>query len=378
MVRLAPLVLLCSFALRAQPDVSYPSFSSTAGLHLVGAARVAGSALRLTETSRHTAGAAWLDRKFVVSGGFDTTFQFQITQPGGSGPGADGFAFVLQDSGTNAIGGPGSAGGFALADPARYGKHAGIPQSIAIFFDTFRNPEAGDPSGNYIGIFTAGTPKTVRWPPARLAYTRKLHVHLKDGRVHTARIMFQPPVLAVYLDGAEALSSPVELATVADPRGAAFVGFTASTGNGYENHDILSWSFTRPNVESNMSEVSSDISFLRAACLPERRLCTPETPVVEPTGAGAYHIVLPANVEWGAAIPNPEGRPILIQNARGTVCWDWEALGSRGCNGPVGNAEGKGALISRNRDGRTWFSVDDPTGKFDDNEGYFEFDVTLR
>ena len=83
-------------------------------LRLVGSAELTGKVLRLTPAERHKAGAAWFEAKQIVSSGFTTSFEFQLTQPGGLGPGADGFAFVLQNSGPDALGSPGSAGGFAL------------------------------------------------------------------------------------------------------------------------------------------------------------------------------------------------------------------------------------------------------------------------
>jgi hypothetical protein len=49
----------------------------------------------------------------------------RLTQQGGLGPGADGFAFVLQNSGPNALGSPGLAGGFGLGDFQRYGRAPG-------------------------------------------------------------------------------------------------------------------------------------------------------------------------------------------------------------------------------------------------------------
>ena len=346
-------------------------------LRLVGSAELTGNVLRLTPSERHKAGAAWFEEKQVVSSGFTSSFEFQLTQQGGLGPGADGFAFVLQNSGPDALGSPGSAGGFGLGDLQRYGKAPGIPQSIAIFFDTIRNPEIGDPSGNYIAICTAGRPRQMRWPPPRLAYTRKLPVNLKDRRVHGVRIVYQPPILTVVLDGQTVLTSTVDLSTVVDADGAAYVGFTASTGNGFENHDILNWSL-RPEVSSNISVVSSSIAYLKTACLPDRNLCTPERPKVEESAPGTYHVVLPANLPWGASIPNPSQQPVVVTNAQGLVCWDLAAQGPQGCNGPGGNAAGSGALTQRTNNGRTEFSVDDRTGNFRDNEGYFEFDARIR
>jgi hypothetical protein len=54
-------------------------------------------------------------------------------------------------------------------------------------------------------------------------------------------------VILVYIDDftRPALIAPINLQdTLALPKdGRAFVGFTAATGNAYQNHDILSWSF---------------------------------------------------------------------------------------------------------------------------------------
>src|SRR5579872_2041141 len=143
--------------------VSDPSTQSLARLTLAGSAHREGAVLRLTTAERYQAGAAWLPHKQPVSNAFESTFQFQLTHQGGLGRGADGLAFVLQNSGPSALGGRVSGGCFSLGDSVN-GQTAGIPQSIAIFFDTFRNEEIGDPSDNFLTISTAGTPKDMRWP----------------------------------------------------------------------------------------------------------------------------------------------------------------------------------------------------------------------
>jgi hypothetical protein len=378
------LVTLCAVAYGGDsgPTFVFADFASGSGLSVVGSAQRAGKVLRLTPATEQIAGAAWAGEKQAVGNGFETTFQFQLTEQGGQGHGADGFAFVLQNSGPSAIAGRGGAGGFALGDGFGNRNSPGIPHSIAVFFDTHQNP--GDPSGNYIAVCTNGNIAEMRWPPPRLAYTRKLRVHLKDGKVHTVRIVYKPPILSVFLDQpvAPVLVSTVDLSTVVDAQGRAFVGFTASTGAGFENHDILSWSFSA----GLKAEVSSNIAFMKAACLPDRNLCTPDQVVVDETGPGRYHIVLPANLEWGASIPNPSEHAIVVSNARGTICWDLKNRGADGCSGPAVNvvidgqqADSKpGALISRTKEARTYFSVNDPSGQFDDNEGFVEFDVEVR
>jgi hypothetical protein len=356
----------------------------------VGDAAVSGKVLRLTPARRNQAGAVWFRDKQLLRSGFETTFQFQLTHQDPLFHGTDGFAFVLQNSGPAALGGRGSAGGFGVSDPTNP-RHSGIPWSIAVFFDTCRNKEEGDPSSNYIAIRTNSGPAKMRWPAARLAFTPKLSVHLKDRKVHTARIVFQPPVLSVFLDDSIApeLETAVDLSIVMDQQGCAWVGFTAATGWGSQNHDILTWSFAGTDVSSSTSMVSSDISFSMSACLPDRNLCTPERAIVEHKGA-SYHIVLPANLEWGASIPNPSGLAVVVTNAHGIVCRDLATRRSEGCSGPSGNGAPAGsgflaedalagALIFRTRDGHTWFSVNGRSGvTFKNNEGFYEFGLEIK
>ncbi len=389
--RFAWVAIILSQAGAAHAAIRFDDFASTWGLSLVGDAAVSGRTLRVARAKGDRSGAVWFIEKQPVASGFETTFQFQLTHQGGLGHGADGFAFVLQNSGTEALGGRGSAGGFAVADSTYDHNDKAIPLSFAVFFDTYRNEEERDPSGNYISFCTYGKPADMRWPATRIAFTPNLPTRLKDRNVHTARIPFQPPVLSVFLDHSPApvLESVVDLSIVMDPQGTAWVGFTASTGGGYENHDILNWTFTSTDVSSSLSMVSSHITFLMSSCLPDRKLCTPEKAVVERRAAG-YHVILPGNWEWGASIPFPSGQTISVNNGHGIVCWNGKARGSDGCSGPLGNGppagagflaadSPAGALIMKTRDGRTWFSVNGHSGaEFKTNEGFYEFDLEIK
>jgi len=365
-------ILLSMTIVTAPAAIRFRNFADADGLSLVGDAAVSSQVLRLTPASHDKSGAVWLREKQPVASGFETTFQFQLTGEGGLGHGADGFAFVLQNSGPDALGGRGSAGGFAVSD-GTYRHETGIPWSIAVFFDTYRNRSEGDPSANYIAFRTHGRPNQMHWPAERLAFTPKLRVQLKDRLPHTARIVFRPPVLSVFLDASPkpVLEGAVDLSIVLDPEGGTYVGFTASTGGGYENHDILNWSFGSTQVSSNLSTVDSQISFHMSACLPGRNLCTPERALVEQKGS-LYHVVLPANLEWGASIANPAGRTVEIANAHGIACWDLKDRGSDGCGGPANG------LVMENHGGRTWFSVHGRPGDFKGNEGFYEFDVEIK
>jgi hypothetical protein len=367
-------------------------FGKAEGLELAGSAAIAGTRLRLTRAVVSQAGAAWVREKQSVGNGFETSFEFQLTGQGGLGRGADGFAFVIQNSGPDALAGRGSAGGFALGDGRNNPRTKGIPFSLAVFFDTHRNADLGDPSDNYISIVTSGRPKQLRWPPPRLAFTKQLPFDLKDRAVHEARIVYRPPVLSVYADdlAKPMLVSVIDPSIVVDREGTAWVGFTASTGAGFENHEILNWKFSGgPKTDVSSGFVSSSISFLMASCLPDRSLCTPERATVEAAEGGGFHIVLPANGEWGASMANPGRKSVEVRNAQGTVCWDLQGRGAEGCNGPEGNGRAAGsgflvpdgragALVVMSKNGRTYFSVNDRKGAFGENEGYFEFEVVLK
>src|SRR5260370_34815016 len=110
------IVLALTVSAAACAAIRFEGFGSTQGLGLVGEAAVSGGkVLRLTAARRDRSGAVWCVEKQHVGSGFETTFQFRLTQQGGLGHGADGFAFVLQNAGPAALGGRGSAGGFAVA-----------------------------------------------------------------------------------------------------------------------------------------------------------------------------------------------------------------------------------------------------------------------
>lgn len=267
--------------------------------------------------------------------------------------------------------GRGSSGGFAPGDGWGSPDKPGIPRSVAVFFDTYRNPAENDPSDNYVAVCTNGPIGKMKWPPHRLGVSRKLKIRLKDGKVHEARIRYTPPLLFVYLDDGEpVLRVPVDLRTVTDEAGNVFAGFTASTGNGYEAHEILATAF-KPAIDSSISVVESSISFLKTNCLEGRNLCTPPQPAVEERGPGSYHIVLPADLPDGAEIPNPTGRPIEIKNPQGMVCWDPAA--EDGCS-----AWTAGVIVQQTSNGKTKFTLKPRPGrKPAQQEGFFEFDAKL-
>lgn len=231
-------------------SAAFDGFSGPARLQLLGGASLAGDRLRLTPLAPRCAGAAWTAEKQLVAFGFDTVFTFRLSG------GADGFAFVIQNHGSSSLGPGGSSQGYGDA----YDSAGGIPNSVAVEFDTFRNPENYDLPGDHISVQTNGTGTN----SARHAFSLGAVLapaRLDDGRVHNARIRYVPGTLTIVVDGSAqpALTALVELsATLRLDRGRAWVGFTAGTGGQFQTHDILSWEY-RPLVDEETAD-----AFLRS------------------------------------------------------------------------------------------------------------------
>ena len=74
-------VVLTGIDNHASADIFFSDFSTTAGLNTVSDAQIVDDRLRITPAASYTLGAAWFDEKQSVYGGFQTTFQFQLTDP---------------------------------------------------------------------------------------------------------------------------------------------------------------------------------------------------------------------------------------------------------------------------------------------------------
>jgi Legume lectin domain len=255
-------------------QISFPNFSSVSGLTLNGSAAQAGSVLRLTQNQQGQMGSAFFTTQQTVLGTFSTTFTFQLG--GTSTYNADGFAFVIQNSAANALGPAGCGIGFG-GNPNCTGSN-GIPNSVAVEFDTF--PNTDDPNGNHVSIQSCLTgPNSTDSGTCRIADNPNpmngsgIPVTLADGNPHSVSVSFTPSgsctnttcpgVLDVTLDGNDLFPGapagedtpavpegvPFDIAKIGLNSGNAWVGFTAATGGGDDNQDILSWTFS-PKTQS--------------------------------------------------------------------------------------------------------------------------------
>jgi len=227
--------------------VSYPNFCSSSGLTFAGSAATTNCVLRLTPSAIGQHGAAYSTTPITLgtNATFSTKFQFQFTQTGGIDP-ADGITFVLAANPTG-LGGAGGGIGYA-----------GVDHSVAIEFDTFNNGSNDGNSSNHVAINENGHISDGS------AFGDE-HVHnvygiqscgfsagagcMSNGDVWTVTAAYDGSTLSLSItDPAKGFTDvvytnvPINIAADLGPN-TAFVGFTAGTGSGFENHDILNWSF---------------------------------------------------------------------------------------------------------------------------------------
>lgn len=231
---------------------NFADFSDAGTLTLLGDASItADNRLRLTPAIGSQEGAAWFaaDKPFVGAA-FDTTFQFQLADNFDAPGGSDGFTFIVQNFAPTFL----SGGGGPL------GYHS-LPNSVVVEFDTFQNTDVGDPSHSHISIHTNGTgPNT--WHESLSLGSYNTNPILDDANVHTARITYSSGSMSVYLDDlvTPKLTVALDLANTLDlDAGRAWIGFTSTTGGGYETHDILNWQFDSTTPETTVSIADASV-----------------------------------------------------------------------------------------------------------------------
>lgn len=246
-----------------------------------------GPALRLTPSAARESGAVWYPRKMNVREGFETTISYQISNPSMRcnrlddvntycrSRGADGLAFVLQDSSPVALGLAGGGLGYE-----------GINNSLAVEIDTFFNFDQMDYYENHVAVMTQGRSLNITANHSRSLATATRVPDLADAR-HTIRIKYDPNfdenavlhpsfqtngftswflengdfayggdgdwgtgfgLLYVYLDDmySPIITTPLNLEkTLQLDEGRMYVGITAATGNAHwQVHDLLGFQFS--------------------------------------------------------------------------------------------------------------------------------------
>jgi len=222
-----------------------PALAATGDLTLNGSATIitgpnGNSTLRLTPAQQSQAGSAFTTDSIPLgpSYEFSTFFQFQMTDPGIYGA-SDGMTFVLQTEGATALGGNGGSLGYV-----------GITPSVAIGFKTWQDP--GNYNDNYISVFTGGEindldPQTP-YGVTDCQPSTGVFGCMSNGDLWSVWIDYNGTNLHVALAD-NSTTRPANLINYAIDIGSilgqnsAFIGFTAGTGAGYENHYVTNWLF---------------------------------------------------------------------------------------------------------------------------------------
>lgn len=247
----------------ASEVISFGDFSGPTSQSLIdlnGAAAFTDGRLRLAPNEPSQAGSAFLSLGgqglFInPTSDFSTTFRYQIS---GDGPAqgdtsgrSDGFTFLVQGVGPDYLGdaganlgyiggsrpGPGNFGVYAV----EFDTHANSPGQ----FDTTEPPDP-DVSDSEIAI-TRYLPNGVLDVLATRDTTGRFLID--DGAERTVTIDYnqhgQDRRLRVFVDGSLLLAHtlPTELFPFG---GRTFLGFSAATGDGFADHDILEWSVSIP------------------------------------------------------------------------------------------------------------------------------------
>jgi hypothetical protein len=224
--------------------VAYGSgFTGETGLQLNGSAKLQGSAIELTDGGQFESGSFFSKRRIVLTAisSFDAQFDFQLTNAT-----ADGFAFVLQSNGPNAIGSSGS--GLGYGNPAG-GTGASITNSLAIAFDLHNNLGEGSNSVRLEenGVTSSNNPNLS--PAVDLT---RYGLDLHSGHRFHARIFSQNTnqieVTLTDLVTQKSTDFTLLLSTAYPLGGSAFyAGFTGGTGAGTAVQTIYDWNI---NIDS--------------------------------------------------------------------------------------------------------------------------------
>jgi hypothetical protein len=222
-------VVTSAYTIQA-PAAYYPTGFTTQGLTLNGAV-VNGSALQITDGGTYEAHSAYFSAPLNIQA-FTTSFDFQLLNAV-----SDGFTFVIQNQGLNAVGSPGGGLGYG---PEANGPQTVIGNSIAVKFDIHNNSGEGNDS---TGVYLDGAVPTL--PATNLSTTG---IVLSSGDAINAQIVYNGTTLTLTLTDKTTNTTVTETYNVNIPAAvggnSAFIGFTGGTGGSSAVQNILDWSFT--------------------------------------------------------------------------------------------------------------------------------------
>jgi Bacterial lectin len=240
-MKISPILLFCllmSLPTQAQYVFDYTNFSKAPLVMLEEASYKKDKFVVLTPSEAGKRGGLWHEKKVKVRHGFSTSFSFRMRDGGvdfdSDQKGADGIAFVIHNNPTAT--GVGNHGGGIGFD--------GIPNSIAIEFDNWRNDEWGEPNDNHVALHTLGTAPNSSGTSSLKVMNSNLPTQLENGEIHQVRIEYEKGVIKVFLNEKQVLNHTIDIGkTLNLDNETAWIGFTSSTGAAYASQEIHTWQF---------------------------------------------------------------------------------------------------------------------------------------
>ena len=230
LVALVLAALPAATASAGSPAISYPDFSSVAGLTLNGYAARADTALRVAPNTAFEDGSAWANQEIATGQSFESQFEL-FTHDGGPFP-ANGMTFALQSQGPLALGDGGDShgyGGSPIVPP--------VTPSVAVDISLF--PQITLTHNEQFSIVENGdlTPVFAATSSARL-YGQPFWVWVDYDATAKSLQVFESQTSAK--PATPLVARSVNLAGALGPL--AYAGFTAASGALVADFDVLSWS----------------------------------------------------------------------------------------------------------------------------------------
>lgn len=217
---------------------------------LNGSAAYNGSRLSLTDGNPNEVSSAYFPAPVNVQS-FVNDFTFQISKPV-----ADGFVFVIQNSGPSAIGSVSTGGSLGYGPDPSPGTN-GIANSVAIKFDIYNNQGEGTSS---TGMYLNGASPTI--PAINLATAG---VNLLSGDVMHAHMIYNGTTLNVTITDTKTGVTATQSYSVNIPQvigsNTAYVGFTAASLDGTASQQIIYWSYApQPYYPAGLSSFNISLN----------------------------------------------------------------------------------------------------------------------
>ncbi len=216
------------FASKGWAVYIYDDFSSSANWSINGNAYISSTGEGVLTNSPYQAGSMWYNQAFDLSKYSALIADFDVYL-GSNDYGADGVTFAIIDT-TNGLTALGAGGG-------SFG-YGGIPNSLAVEFDTYQNTANSDPINDHIGIDQNGSV---------ISLITASTSNLEDGLWHHASVFIDLTVgkVTVVLDNVVYIAD-YQIGNFTPFN--AYIGFTGGTGyfSNLQKVDNMALTLTTP------------------------------------------------------------------------------------------------------------------------------------